>query len=137
MATLTGHVIIMDQFASTITLVVKQNQNLIVDLDFSKYPKVGQPLIVCLNHSVLRKALVYYEEVPLSALILAYSTSNYNKSTYVMSFDIQGKKAVISKASFCKLLGLPVGEGYSNPDHVSYANMLKVLHRMGYSLVLL
>ncbi|CAI9296216.1 unnamed protein product [Lactuca saligna] len=124
METSTNHVIVMDQSASTITLVVKQNQNLIVDLDFSKYPEVVQPFIMCLNHSVLRKALVYYEQVPLSALILAYSTASYNKSTYVKSFEIQGKKTAISKASFCKLLGLPVGEGYSNPEHVSYANIL-------------
>ncbi|CAI9296458.1 unnamed protein product [Lactuca saligna] len=112
------HVSFIDQSASSIHLVVKQNQNMIVDLDASKYSMEVQPLIECLNHSILKKALTHHEDVPLSTLILAYSTTNYNKKMNVMSFEVKGHKTTITKVAFCKLLGLRIGEMYSNPNRL-------------------
>ncbi|CAI9261836.1 unnamed protein product [Lactuca saligna] len=126
----------MDETASSVNLVVKQNHNIIVYLDFSKYLEYFQPFIECVNHLVMKKALIHYKDIPLSSLILAYSTTIYNKSKDMMSFKIQGNMTSISKAHVWKLLVLHVGKAYSKPDHVSSANMLKVLHRLGCSPIL-
>ncbi|CAI9267960.1 unnamed protein product [Lactuca saligna] len=97
---------------------------MISNFNASKY-KIVQLLIICLSHLILKKEFVHHEDVPLSALVLAYSMATYNKSLHVMSFDIEGQKMAISKGNFYKFLGFIVGEAYSNPKLVSSANMLR------------
>lgn len=114
MASPNNHVSFMDHTAFSISLIVKLNRNMIVDLDASKCSNVIQPLIECLNQFFLKNALVYHEEVPLYALILAYSIKNYNKSKDVMSFEIHEHKMSIIKANFIKFLGLSTRDSYPN-----------------------
>lgn len=70
--------------------MVKANQNVILDVDESKYLITVQPMIVCLKHSIMRKALTPYSEVPLFALILAFTSTTYNIVLDVMNFEVQG-----------------------------------------------
>lgn len=68
------HISFTDQFGSSDHLVVKKNQNMIVELDASKHYTTIQPPFECLNHSILKKALTHYEDVSLSALLRQISS---------------------------------------------------------------
>lgn len=79
---------------------------MMLDIDESKYLTDVQAMIVYLKHSILRKGLTHYSEVPLSALMLTYTSSIYNTVLDVMNFEVQGKRMQISKSTFYKLIGL-------------------------------
>ena len=80
----------MDQSSSSVLLNIKLNQNMVVVLDPYKYSQLVQPLIVCLDHSILKKAMVMVEDVPISQLSLAYSSAIYSLKLEIMSIEIQG-----------------------------------------------
>ncbi|CAI9287432.1 unnamed protein product [Lactuca saligna] len=101
-------------------------------VDPSKYFQLVQPLIICLDHSILKKALVMIEYVPISQLSLAYSIAIYNKKMEVMGFEIQRMKTSISKTNFCKLSGLSITEDFIAQDNISTLSFIQVHQKMGY-----
>lgn len=105
----------MDHYASSISLIIKHNQNLNADMDSSKYPAHVSPVIECLNASILMKGLIQYEEVLMSTLILAYSNASYNKDKDTLSFEVHGHKPATSRLNFYKLVGLPTNDSLYSP----------------------
>lgn len=95
-----------DQSSSVIISNIKATQNLIVDLDASRYNALIKPLIECLRFSPLMKVMTMYEDVPLIHLSKAYSMSIYNKYDEIVSYEVSSHKTSISKANFCKFEGL-------------------------------
>ena len=67
---------------------IKFNQNLVADLEALKYNPTIHPSIEQLKYSLLMKGLSVYENVPLSLLSQAYSTSIYNTTQEVMNFEV-------------------------------------------------
>lgn len=82
----------MDQTASTVMLKFKVNQNLVADLEASKYNPTIRLLIECLKYSTLMKALSIFEKVPLSYLSEAYSTAIYHNTQEVINFEVYDTK---------------------------------------------
>lgn len=122
----------MEQSSTSTVLNIKLNENVFVVIDPSKYSKSVQPLIVCLDHYVLMKALVIFEDVPISQLSLSYSTTSYNENMEIINFEVQGLKMSISKSNFCKLLGLPTTEDLIVPDKIFASSIIQVYQQMGY-----
>lgn len=91
---------------------------MVVVLDPMKYYQLVQPLIICQHHSILKKALVLVEDVPISQLSLVYCTASYNKQIEVMKFEIEGVKTSISKSNFYKLLGLSIAKDFIALDKI-------------------
>lgn len=91
-------------------LAIKPNQNLIIDLDASRYNALIRPLIECLKCSPLMKALTMSEYVPLINLSKSFFTAIYNMLEDVINFEVLNHKTSISKPDFCKLLGLVMSE---------------------------
>ncbi|CAI9264261.1 unnamed protein product [Lactuca saligna] len=77
MATLSESQSVADQTTSSGLLNFKENQNLILDFNSSKYGVSLQPIIECLRHSPLALALSMAENVPLVHLYRAYSTTKW------------------------------------------------------------
>lgn len=102
-------------------------------LDPMKYSQLVQPLIVCLDHSMLKKALVSVEDVPISQLLSAYSITSYNKQMDVMNFELQGVKMSISMFNFYKLLVLSTAEDLIALDKISASTIIQACHQMGYN----
>lgn len=67
-----GNVSFIDQYATSVMLNIKPHQNLVADLDDSKYNMTIYLMIECLNHSLLNKALKLFHNVLIFALSLAY-----------------------------------------------------------------
>lgn len=63
------------QTASSGLRGIKANQNIILDLNPSNYDAFLEPLIECLQNSLLFIALSKTENVPLSLLSEAYSSA--------------------------------------------------------------
>lgn len=113
MATSAHHISLMDQTALSISLCVKPNQNMIDDFDPTIYNLSIQPSI---------------DSISLSALILAYSNSNYIKKSKEISFDVQGHHTTITKTNFCKLLALTPTANSVNLDLVPSTSILMACH---------
>lgn len=128
-----GNVSLANQSTSVIMLNVKSNQNLIIDLDASRYNALIIPLIEWLKFSPLMKALTMYEVVPLVYLSNAFSTTIYNKSKDVINFEISNNKTSILKANFCKLLGLVTPEVSVDLESIPETSMIEMFHQMGYT----
>lgn len=126
------HVSFINQLTTSIMLNLKPYQNLVADLNASMYSKMIQPLIVCLNYSQLKKDLTLYEDVLISALSMAYSTTIHNKSLEGMNFEVIGHKTSNSKTNFCKLLGLTPVHGTTNPNLMVSTNIIRIYFHMGY-----
>lgn len=72
------------------------------------YPEVLQILIVGLQNSVLSKATFHTFAVSVSWLPLAGLTATYNKTMDSVTFSlVNGKKFLLSKKNFAKILGIP------------------------------
>ena len=80
----------MDQSSSSTLPNIKLSQNMVVVLDPSKYSQLVQPMIVFLDHSIMKKALVMVEDILITQLSLAYLTTIYNKKLEIMSFKFKG-----------------------------------------------
>lgn len=74
------HVSFADQSTSVIMLNVKHSQNMILDLDSSRYNEVLISIIECLKLSPLAHALTVVEYVSLVHLSKACSSSIYDKA---------------------------------------------------------
>lgn len=87
-------------------LNIKENQNLIANLDALKYNTLIMPLIECLRFSVVMNGMTMHEIIPLVHLSHAYSTTTYNKLLEIINFIVVGHNTLISKTHFYQLLGL-------------------------------
>lgn len=106
MAASSKNVCFADQSASMIMLSVKPNENMIIDLDDTRYNALLRPIIERLKFFPLMKALTMVDEVPLVNLSRAYSSAIYNIHDVVISFEVANYKTSMNKPNFCKLLGL-------------------------------
>lgn len=62
----------MDQYETLVTLGIKPNQYMVVDLDALMYNPTVRPLIEFLIHSQLKRVLLMFENVTILALSLTY-----------------------------------------------------------------
>jgi len=122
-----------EQSSKIITLSVKANQNMELDMDSSKYPVIIQPLIICLKYSRLATAFIATTQVPLIHLSTAYSTTIYDKPADSISFEVTGFKTVVSLNRFRKIFNLPVTTHIIHLDSILPMDIQKVFYRMGYS----
>lgn len=90
----------------SLLLNIKQNQNLVLDLDPLKNDNYMLPIVECLKYSPLVKALTTSEIVSMSLLSKAYSTACYIKKEQWITFEVHIQKTSISKSRFFSLLGL-------------------------------
>lgn len=133
MAGSSENVLFANQSTSVIMLSIKLNQNMIIDLDASRYNELIRPMIDCLKFSTLIKALTLAETVPLVHLSKAFSTAIYIKSDDVINFEVANHKTSISKPHLCKLLGLTTSEVSVDPESIPSISMIEMFYHMGYS----
>ncbi|CAI9261652.1 unnamed protein product [Lactuca saligna] len=94
------------QTASTIMLNIKPNQNLVLDLESSKYTDSLKSMIEFLQYSLLAQALTMAESLPLIHLLKAFSTADYK----IESFSERGTGSdTASKLFFTLIYGLYKG----------------------------
>lgn len=108
------------------------NQNLILDLDPSKYEAFLQPLIECLRHSPVAQDLSMTENVPLVHLSKAFSTARYQEIGSIITFEVGFVQTSITKARFSRLLGFPASKDLIDPESVSSSVILEMFYKMGY-----
>ncbi|CAI9273803.1 unnamed protein product [Lactuca saligna] len=123
---------VVEKNTSSVMLNIKPNQNLILDLSSSKYAEYIQPMIKCLCYSLLSQALIVAENVPLVNLSKAFSTTRYQQSEVVITFEIDSHKTYISKARFSRMLGFSSSEGLVNPESISSFVILEMFYQIGY-----
>ena len=83
---------VTEQMAHSTLLNIKANQNLILELEPSKYDAFLQLLIECPRYSPLVIALMKTKNVPLVHLSKAYSTASYLKEVEKITFEIGNHK---------------------------------------------
>ena len=88
---------IAEQIGSTVMLNIKENQNLILDLNSSRYSDDLKLMIECQKYSHTAQALTMVKIVPLVHLSKAYSSAFYNQHEGVINFEIDSHKTSISK----------------------------------------
>ena len=106
------------QSTSVIMLVVKPNQNLIIDLDASRYNTQIRPLIEYLKYSPLMKALTMSKYAPL------LSTTKFEVSNY---------KTSITKPNFCKFLEHVLLDVNVDPESIPTTSLIDMFYQMGYN----
>lgn len=111
--------------AQSSILNIKENQNLVMDLDPTKYDGFLQPLVECLHYSPLVVALMKLEILPLVHLSKPYSIAIYQKGEEMIIFKIFNKKTNNIKSRLCCLLGLPQGRELVDPEIVSNSAILE------------
>ncbi|CAI9268636.1 unnamed protein product [Lactuca saligna] len=123
---------VVDQTTSSGLLSMKANQNLILDLDPSKYEAFLQPLIEFLRHSPLAQALPMSENAPLAHLSKAFSTARYQESGSIITFKTAAQPTSITKARYSRLLGFPTSRDLIDPESVSSSAILEMFYQMSY-----
>lgn len=118
--------------AQSTLLNIKAKQNLILDLEPSKYDAFIQPLIKFMRYSPMVITLTKFENVPLVHLSKAYSIASYLKEEEKITFEIGNQKNHISKSRFCSLLSLPQGRDLVDPESISNFAILEMFYNMGY-----
>lgn len=98
-----------ENVAQSSLLTLKANQNLILDLDLTKYDGFLQSIVEYLSYSPFVIALNKSESVPLMHLFKSFSTGSYQKGEELVTFEIRDHKTHITKSRFCQLLKLPLG----------------------------
>ncbi|KAL7610282.1 hypothetical protein Lser_V15G13610 [Lactuca serriola] len=91
-------------------LVIKPNQNLIIDLMPSAYEPYMLQILECLKYS---------------PLVIALSQR--------IHFDIHNEKTSISKNYLCALLGLAHEPTIVNPDSITTGKLFSMVYNMGYT----
>lgn len=114
--------------AKSTLLNIKPNQNLILDLDSSKYVVSLQPLIECLRLSPLAPTLTMAENVRLVHLSKAFSTASYQEGEVVIMFDIGTQKTSIAKSRFNRLQGFSQRRDLVDPESISFSAILEMLY---------
>ncbi|KAI3790563.1 hypothetical protein L2E82_03685 [Cichorium intybus] len=113
-------------------LTVKPNQNMIVDLESSRYNELLRPMVECLKYSRISKALTKSESVPVVHLSSAYSSAVYNKKDEIINFEVASHKTSISKSRFFKLLRFTSLENLVDPESISSVDLQRMFWQMGY-----
>ena len=72
------------------------------------------------------------EAIPMSLLSKAYSFTSFVKEENKISFEIHDRKASITKARFCTILGLPQIADMINPESISNRALLEMFYQIGY-----
>lgn len=127
---------VQDQTASSSLLVIKPNQNMIIQLNPFLYDSYMLQVVECLKYSPLVIALTRVEYVPMSLLFQVYSTASYDKNKERVYFQIFSHKASISKGRLCSLLKLVVDASVISPDFITTTQLFTMLYEMGYTDVL-
>lgn len=116
------------QTASTVLLNINPNQNLSLDLDSSRYSNVLKPIIECMHYSPLDQALTMFGFVALVHLSKAFSSTNYNQSEGLITFDVDSHKTSISKVRFYMMLGFSSIDGLIDPESISSSEIIKMFY---------
>ncbi|CAI9282842.1 unnamed protein product [Lactuca saligna] len=131
MATSSKTPLVAEQMLHSSILNLQANQNLILDIDPSKYNKCFQPVIQCLRYYPLVIALIKSEIVPLVHISKAYSTTSYQKGDELITFEIFNQKTQITMSRFYNLLRLPQGHNLVDLESVSNSAILETFYPMG------
>lgn len=123
----------VDQSTSVIMMNIKSGQNLILDLDASRYNEVLKPMIECLRYSLLVQALTMAGTILLVHLSKAFSSATYNQREGVIHFEVASNKTSISKSHFCKILGLSTTVELVDPESISIIALIDMFYQMGYN----
>ena len=83
--------------AHSTLLLIKPNQNLLIDLTPFLYDTYMYQVVECLKYSPLVNALSTVEVVPMACLLQIYSIATYDKALEKVYFDILNQKALISR----------------------------------------
>ena len=113
-------------------LNIKANQNVVLDLNLTKYEEFLQLIVECLRYSPFIIALAKSEIVPMVHLSKAYSTASYQKGEELITFESHNQKTHITKSIFCSLLWLPLGRDLIDPESFSNSAILEMFFHMGY-----
>lgn len=119
---------VAEQMAKSTLLNIKPNQNLILDLDSSKYVVSLQPLIECLRLSPLAPTLTMAENVRLVHLSKAFSTVGYQEGEVIIMFDIGTQKTSIAKSRFSQLQGFSQHGDLVDPECISSSAILEMFY---------
>ncbi|CAI9294040.1 unnamed protein product [Lactuca saligna] len=113
-------------------LVVKHGQNMIIDLDSSRYYEVLCLIIECLKFSPLAQALTMANFGPLVHLSKSYSSTIYRIVKYVIQFEVASHKTSITKPDFSKLLVLTFPVLPVDPESIPTNELIEMFYKMGY-----
>ena len=108
-----------NQTASSTLILIKPNQNMIIELNPFLYDSYMLQVVECLKYSPLVLALTQVESFPMSLLSQVYTTASYDKNKERIYFQIFTHKASISKRRFCSLLQLAVDSSVILPDFIT------------------
>ncbi|CAI9294353.1 unnamed protein product [Lactuca saligna] len=92
------------------------SQNLILDLDSSRYNDPLKLMIECLWFSPIAQALTMAYTIPLVYLSKVYSCATYTQADGIITFEVTTNKTLINKARFCRMLWLDSSEDLVDPD---------------------
>ncbi|CAI9266356.1 unnamed protein product [Lactuca saligna] len=123
---------ITEQTASSVMLNIKPNQNLILDLDSSKYADSLKHMIECLRYSPLVQPLMMDENVPLVHLFKAFSIASYQHSEAMITFEVDSHKTSISKARSSRMQGIYSTVVVVYLESISSSTILEMFYLMGY-----
>ncbi|CAI9281971.1 unnamed protein product [Lactuca saligna] len=87
---------IVEQIDSTAMLNIKANQNLVLDLNSSRYYDDLKPMIKYLKYSPITQYMIMAETVPMVHLSNAYSFAFYNQNEWVINFEIDSHKISVT-----------------------------------------
>lgn len=79
-------------------LNLKPDQNLILDLDSTRYIETLRLMIKCLRLSPLAQAITMVEFVPQVDLSKAYSSATYIQADGLITFEVATNRTSINKA---------------------------------------
>lgn len=72
------------------------------------------------------------EFIPLVHLSKTYSSAAYIQVDGLITFDVATNKTSISKACFCRMLGLDSSEGLVDPDLILSIDLINMFYQIGY-----
>ena len=127
MAGSSEHISFADQSAFVIMLNVKNGQNVIIDLESSRYEEVLRPIIECLTFLPLNQELTMAESILIVHLSNAYSSSIYTKVDEVASH-----KTMTTKARFCIHLGFTSSDALVDEESISNIALIEMFYEMGF-----
>ncbi|TLX68768.1 hypothetical protein E9993_23190, partial [Labilibacter sediminis] len=120
---------IPDASDSTSKIVYEvQKSNFVVDLDVALFKPESRLMITALKHSSLSAAMTMSASVPLAFVTEALSTFNeIDENSF--SFSVNGKRKVITKSKFFRLLKLSVEGDVHTPKN---KDVFEVINEMGH-----
>ncbi|CAI9283282.1 unnamed protein product [Lactuca saligna] len=113
-------------------LNLNPDQNLILDLDSTRYNETLRPMIECLKYSPLAQALTMVESIPMVHLSKAYSFATYIQAYEIIISEVAMSRTSINKARFCKMIGLDSSEYLVDPDLISSIDPINMFYQIGY-----